>query len=56
MEDKTSVGIFLEMRPSGRNEAPILVIMDKDSNSCLFDDGDNIEKHTEQVEDNQIAI
>jgi hypothetical protein len=44
------------MRPSGRNEAPILVIMDKNLESCLFDNGDSIEKHKEQVEDNQIAI
>ena len=50
------VGNDLEMRPSGRNESPMLVIMDGNFKSSLFNDGDDIEKRKEQVEDNQVAI
>jgi len=33
MEDSTSVGNDLEMRPSGRNETPNVVIVDTSSKS-----------------------
>ncbi len=38
MEDSTSVGIDLEMRPSGRNETPNVVIVDTSSKSPYVDD------------------
>jgi hypothetical protein len=38
MEDSTSVGNDLEMRPSGRNETPNVVIVDTSSKSPCVDD------------------
>jgi hypothetical protein len=38
MEDNTSVGNDLEMRPSGRNETPNVVIVDTSSKSPCVDD------------------
>jgi hypothetical protein len=38
MEDNTSVGNDLEMRPSGRNETPNVVIVDTSSKSPYVDD------------------
>ena len=44
VENMTSVGNDLEMRPSGRNEAPMVVGMDESSISSLFDLGEDIEE------------
>jgi hypothetical protein len=38
MEDNTTVGNDLEMYPSGRNETPIVVIVDTSSKSPCVDD------------------
>lgn len=56
MENNTSIENNLEMRPGGRNEAPMVVVLDKSSKSLLFYVGEDIEKFEEQVEDNQVGI
>lgn len=45
----------LEMYPSGRNEASMVVGVDKYIKSPLFDFCEDIEEREEQVEDNLIA-
>jgi hypothetical protein len=40
MEDSTSIGNDLEMRPNGRNETPNVVIVDTSSKSPFMDDDD----------------
>ena len=56
MEDGTSFGNILEMRPSGRNEAPMVVGKGESSKSPLFGPGRDIKGCEDQVEDNQVAI
>ena len=53
INDSTSFGSDLEMRPSGRSEVPTVVEVDKSFKSFLFGLGQDIE---EQVRDNQVAI
>ena len=38
MKDNTSIGNDLEMRPSGRHEGHMMVVMNKYSKSSLCDD------------------
>ena len=52
MEDGTSVGNALKMRLSGRNEGPMVVVVDESSKSSSCDDGEECE---EQVEDHYVA-
>ena len=52
MEDSTNVENDLEMRPSGRNEGPTVVVVEKSYKSSSYDDG---EEHREQVEDHLVA-
>jgi hypothetical protein len=56
MENSTSIDNNLDMHPNGRNEAPIVVVVDKSSKSLLFDVREDIEKCEEQVKDNQVGI
>ncbi len=49
MEDSTSVGNDLEIRPSGRNEGPTVVVVDESSKSPKCEDPD------ERVGDNVVA-
>lgn len=53
INDSTSFGSVLEMRPSGRSEVPTVVEVDQSSKLFLFGFGPNVE---EQVRDNQVAI
>lgn len=54
IDDSTSVGNNLVMRPSRRNEAPMMIGIDKSSESPLFDFGEDIEEHDEQMGDNLV--
>lgn len=56
MKNRTSVGNDLEMCPSERNEAPMMVGMDKYSKASLFDHGEDIEECDERMEDNQVPV
>ena len=47
MEDNTSIANNLEMRQSGRNEGPMVVIMDKSSKSFLCVDDEESEEQLE---------
>ena len=51
MEDVTSVGNALEMRPNGRNEGAIAVVVYESSKSSSCDDGMKCE---EQVGDHLV--
>ena len=44
MEDGTRVGNALKMCPSGRNEGPMLVVVDESSKSSSCDDGEKCKK------------
>ena len=52
MEDGTSIGNALEMRPSGRNEGPTMVVVNESSKLSLYDDG---EECKEQKIDHLVA-
>ena len=56
VENMTSVGNDLEMHPSGRNEAPMVVGMDESSISSLFDLGEDIEDCEESRVDHSKAF
>ena len=56
IDDCMSSGSDLEMHPSGRNKAPLVVGVAKSSKSLSFDLGEDIEERDEQVEDTLIAI
>lgn len=56
VEDMMSIGNDLEIHPSEKNEAPIVVGVDECSKSPLIDLCGDIEEHEEQVRDNQVAI
>lgn len=49
MEDSTSIGNDLEMRPGGRNEVLTVNTMDESSKSPLVDLGEDIELYKEQM-------
>lgn len=52
MEDGKSIGNTLEMHPSGRNESPTTVVVDKSSKIILCDDN---EECKEQLRDHLVA-
>lgn len=51
IDNNTSIRSDLEMRRSGRNEAPIVVGVYESSKLSSIDYGEDIEKREEQVED-----
>lgn len=55
-DDWMSSGSDLEMRPSRRNDTPMVVGVDEYSNSHSFNHGEDIGEHEEQVRDNLVAI
>ena len=52
MKNSTSIGNDLEMRPSGRNEGPKVVVVNKSSKSSLCNDG---EEREEQMGNHLVA-
>lgn len=54
IDDSTSVGNNLVMHPSRRIEVPMMVGIDKSSKSPLFDFGEDIKEHEEQMGDNLV--
>lgn len=52
----TSVGKYLKVSPSGRNEALMVVIVGEFFKLHLFDDNKGIEEHEKQVRDNQVTF
>ena len=56
MENNGSIRDNLKMRPSGRNEGLIVVVVDESSRSPFFDGNGQSVEVNEQVGGNEIAI
>ena len=56
MKDSGSIRNDLDMRPSGRNEIPTMMVVDKFSKSPLFDSGGQFVNDNEYVGRNGIVI
>jgi hypothetical protein len=56
MDDSGSIRNDMEMRPSGRNEGPQVVVVDESSKVSLFDDNGQFVNGNEEVGRNEVAI
>ena len=56
MENNGSIRDNLKMRPSGRNEGLIVVVVDESSRSPFFDGNGQSVEVNEQVGGNEVAI
>jgi hypothetical protein len=55
MEDSGIIRVDLEMHPIGRNEGPMVVVVDESSKSPLFEGGGQSVDGTKQVESKEVA-